>query len=91
MAKRGSDRSERGRLQATFGDLGRVQPFRPRVDDLAHPHTGWWVTPAPAAIGCGCELCAAARQGRDVYLGSISRMAHIAAGRLVAEHLESAA
>ena len=86
-----SDRTERGRLQATIGELGEVHPYRYRVEDMAHPDTGWYVTPAPPVVACGCDLCGAARAGRDVHLGSISRMAHIRAGAMVSAHLESVA
>lgn len=87
-----SDRTERGRLQATIGELGRVQEYRYRIDDLAHPNVGWYVTPAgPPHDGCSCDFCNAARRGVDVHLGAISRIAHINAGRLVAEHEQVAA
>lgn len=82
-----SDRTERGRLQATLGELADVHAYRYRIDDLEHPELGWWATPGIPLEGCGCGLCNASRRGRDVHLGSISRIAHINAGRLVAEHL----
>lgn len=84
-----SDRTERGRLQATIGELGDVHAYHYRVDDLAHPELGWWVTPTTAIASCECGLCVAARGGRDVHLGSISRIAHIRAGQLVAAHLQA--
>lgn len=88
---RGSDRTERGRLQATLGELGEVHPYAYRIDDMARPELGWWVTPGVPIEGCECGLCAAARAGRDVHLGTISRVAHITAGRLVRDHLRMAA
>lgn len=85
-----SDRTERGRLQATLGDLAEVHQFAYRVEDLEHPELGWWATPGIPIEGCRCGLCDASRRGRDVHLGSISRMAHIKAGRLVHDHLATA-
>lgn len=87
-----SDRTERGRLQATLGELAQVHTYRYRVDDLAHPELGWWCTPLVTPLeACGCGLCTAARAGRDVHLGSISRVAHGRASALVATHLDVAA
>lgn len=87
-----SDRTERGRLQATLGELADVHPYRYRVDDLEHQELGWWATPNVTPLeGCGCGLCAAARRGRDIHLGSISRVAHGRAAVLVSRHLDVAA
>jgi len=86
-----SSRTERARLQATLGELGEVQRYRYRVADLEHPEPGWYVSPALPLEGCRCGLCDAARAGRDLHLGSISRIAHIRAGALAQQHLETAA
>jgi hypothetical protein len=87
-----SDRTERGRLQATLGELADVQPYHYRVEDIAHPELGWWASPNVTPLeACNCGLCEAARDGRDVHLGSISRVAHVRAGALVARHLDVAA
>lgn len=67
-----------------------MHAFRYRVEDMEHPELGWWATPGIPLEGCDCGLCKAARRGRDVHLGSISRMAHIRAGWLVSEHLATA-
>ena len=79
-------RSERHRLQKTLGELGEVLPFIHNTG-LRHPEIGWWVEPVLAAEGCYCGLCEGARGGRDVHLGTNSRVAHIRAGELVKEHL----
>jgi hypothetical protein len=86
-----ANRSDRGRLQETVGELGDVHPYRQRIDDMRHRLTGWWLTPAAAQPGCLCELCIAARERRDVHLGSITRTAIYEAGRLALEHQESVA
>lgn len=79
-------RSDRARLQQTIGELGRVHRYAQRIDDMLHPLTGWWLTPTAAATDCPCTLCVAARAGRDVHLGSITRTALYEAGRLALEH-----
>lgn len=86
-----ADRSQRAQLQATIGELGTVRPYQWRVDDLEHPEVGFYVTPAGQIDSCACGLCEGFRAGRDVHLGSISRMAHIRAGALVNQHLAAAA
>jgi hypothetical protein len=62
------ERSVQRQLQRIVGDLGRVQPWRPRTD-RAHRSVGWYVTPSRAQPGCGCSYCRAALEGADLYLG----------------------
>jgi hypothetical protein len=64
-----------------------VQPYRYRIEDREHLELGWWATPLVTPLeACRCGLCNAARRGRDVHLGSISRIAHVNAGRLASDH-----
>lgn len=84
-------RTQRQAIQNALGPLGDVHPYRWIVEDLEHPAPGWWATPEHPAPGCGCDLCQAARAGRDLHLGSIARVAIMRAGAIAEQHASAAA